>query len=883
MKQITLKFLGNNVDGILNKLESLENIIKTENPGAIFLQETKVGRPGRIKIPSNKTFSWYKMLRTDTAEKGERGGGIAIGVLNQLEPSWINEGDNDAEAITIEIWVGGFPIRLICGYGPQEGDKVERKEKFWKYLTSEVQKAKDNGAKVIIQMDGNLWAGSDIIKGDPRPQNRNGKLFQEFLQSNPNLNVTNAISKCEGKITRVRHMKNKTQESILDFFIVCDEILPLVTKMKIHEKDDLAIKRYKEKAVKSDHKMLSLELDLKIHNDTVHDKVEVFNIRNKTCQTSFFEFISKEGRFTKCFSSCEDEINVQFKRWKRKIDKAINACFRKIRVKEKVKLSTIDRLMEDKKLILKGKDMSEEKEERIDRIEALITNEIAELEFEKLRTVIGDIDNEPNLNMWREMRKAYPKVNKPLPTGVKDINGKVVTNPIEKKKVTLKHFQHRMRTRKIHEKVEEVDKLNKLLFEERLKEAKLNVSPPFSVNELDKVLKELKTGKCKDPDNYIFELFKDGVIGNDLRKSILIMMNIMKNKMKIPECLRKASITILHKNKDKLDLTNWRGIFVTSVLRAILMKLIYNRTYHIIDQNMSDAQIGARKKKSVRNHLFVLNAILSDVMTSKSKVPVDINVMDFKQMFDAEELSNVLNAMYESGIKDDMLVMLNEANENVQFAVKTPNGLTEYRSISNKIMQGDVMAPLMSSNFVDVNIVKTAVRTKNIYMYKDKVPIPPLIMQDDTLTISACGMKTLSMNTMINTSANIMGLQFGSDKCVKIHMGKNLNSDICGKGRVDAWNEEIVVTETGEEILVDKYKEKTEMKTVDDKKYLGQIISKDLKNEKNIKDKTNKAVGNVNKIITTLNERPFGKFTFKAASLMRDGVLISSLLNNAET
>ena len=59
-------------------------------------------------------------------------------------------------------------------------------------------------------------------------------MFQEFLARNPNLNVINATPKCEGKITRVRHMKNKTQESILDFFIVCDEILPLVTKMKIH-------------------------------------------------------------------------------------------------------------------------------------------------------------------------------------------------------------------------------------------------------------------------------------------------------------------------------------------------------------------------------------------------------------------------------------------------------------------------------------------------------------------------------------------------------------------------------------------------------------------------------------------------------------------------
>ena len=163
---------------------------------------------------------------------------MAIGVLNILDPSWISEGDNDTEALTIEIWVGGFPIRLICGYGPQEGDKVERKNKFWEYLDSEIHKAKTDGAKMIIQMDGNLWAGRKIIKGDPKTQNRNGKMFQDFLHKNPNINVTNALPECEGIITRVRHMQNKTQESVLDFFLVCDELLPLVTKVKIHEKDD---------------------------------------------------------------------------------------------------------------------------------------------------------------------------------------------------------------------------------------------------------------------------------------------------------------------------------------------------------------------------------------------------------------------------------------------------------------------------------------------------------------------------------------------------------------------------------------------------------------------------------------------------------------------
>ena len=121
-----MRFFGNNVDGLANKMESLENVL-LQCPSAIFLQETKLGRPNRIKTPSSGKYTFYELHRTKSAQKGEKGGGIALGVLNSLEPSWISEGDDDCETITVEVWVSGFPIRLVCGYGPQEYDKNEGK------------------------------------------------------------------------------------------------------------------------------------------------------------------------------------------------------------------------------------------------------------------------------------------------------------------------------------------------------------------------------------------------------------------------------------------------------------------------------------------------------------------------------------------------------------------------------------------------------------------------------------------------------------------------------------------------------------------------------------------------------------------------------------
>ena len=82
-----------------------------------------------------------------------------------------------------------------------------------------------------MQFDGNLWAGNNIIPGDPRCQNRNGKYFEQFLSRNSKLTVVNSLSQCEGLITRSRNKNGILEESILDFFVVCDKILPFVEKM----------------------------------------------------------------------------------------------------------------------------------------------------------------------------------------------------------------------------------------------------------------------------------------------------------------------------------------------------------------------------------------------------------------------------------------------------------------------------------------------------------------------------------------------------------------------------------------------------------------------------------------------------------------------------
>ena len=128
-----------------------------------------------------------------------------------------------------------------------------------------------------------------------------------------------------------------------------------------------------------------------------------------------------------------------------------------------------------------------------------------------------------------------------------------------------------------------------------------------------------------------------------------------------------------------------------------------------------------------------------------------------------------------------------------------------------------------------------------------------------------------------------MGLQFGRDKCVKLHIGRTKQKDVCSECKVDAWKDELVKHESGHEELCDRYLGREVMKDVQQKKYLGSIISNSIGNKCKISDRTNRAVGFVNKIETTLNERPYGKYSYKAAALMREGLLLSSMSNNSES
>ena len=112
-------------------------------------------------------------------------------------------------------------------------------------------------------------------------------------------------------------------------------------------------------------------------------------------------------------------------------------------------------------------------------------------------------------------------------------------------------------------------------------------------------------------------------------------------------------------------------------------------------------------------------------------------------------------------------------------------------------MQGDVLAPLISSLQVDTFGKECMEEKKHLFYFKDIVPIGPLGMVDELLTISECDVKTTLMNQFIYVKTGTKRLQFGTTKCTKMHIGKS-KCDILCKDLPGEWQEDVItVPETG--------------------------------------------------------------------------------------
>ena len=201
-------------------------------------------------------------------------------------------------------------------------------------------------------------------------------------------------------------------------------------------------------------------------------------------------------------------------------------------------------------------------------------------------------------------------------------------------------------------------------------------------------------------------------------------------------------------------------------------RLIYNDEYHIVDSNLTDCNVGSRKKRNICDNLFVINAIMNESKRGGAEA-CDISIYDIRKCFDSLWMQECINDLYENGLRNDKLCMIYYSNMNANIAIKYPSGLSERFTIHNKVLQGTIWSGLMCTSTMD-KLGKIAYNNNDmLYKYKNEVGVPPLQMVDNIISASKCVNQVVETNSAINTFVKLKKLELSKSKCSRLHIGKS--------------------------------------------------------------------------------------------------------------
>ena len=295
-----------------------------------------------------------------------------------------------------------------------------------------------------------------------------------------------------------------------------------------------------------------------------------------------------------------------------------------------------------------------------------------------------------------------------------------------------------------------------------------------------------------------------------------------------------------------------------SKVRSILDKILYDDVYQTIDDELSYSNIGGRKGRNIRDHLFVVYGIINDVINGSSP-SVDIQSMDIHKCFDEMWYEETHNDMFDVKVQDDRFALIAKMDEKAEVIVKTPCGPTNEFTLQKIVMQGSVFGPIKSTIQIDTLGRDCQGYNQGLFKYKNVLSIPPLALIDDCIGFSRCGADAVELNAILNTKITSKKLRLSADKCHHLHVSKTQTNCYSNLKADDSM-----------------------MKKSTECSYLGDIISSTGSIDSTIEQRRQKGVGLCSQISGMVNGLSLGHHFYRISFLLRDSMLLNGVLTNAE-
>ena len=343
--------------------------------------------------------------------------------------------------------------------------------------------------------------------------------------------------------------------------------------------------------------------------------------------------------------------------------------------------------------------------------------------------------------------------------------------------------------------------------------------------------------------------------GETMIKLIYPMIVTIWKEEKIPSIWNTGNVTSIWKGRgDKEDPSNHRGITTSSSIGTILDSIIDNRIASTVP--FTQAQGGGKRGASTYDHLFILRAIMD--IAKKQKRSLFLTFYDVSKAYDNVDNADMLKIMWDKGLKGKAWRILKELNSNLKAKINTRYGQT--RTIDMEIggKQGSRLTGRMFSKLMDMLQEEIEPTGEGFQLQNDFI-VPYLLWVDDVVSCAEGKESQEKMLKRVNDFGVKHKLKWGAAKCNVLKIGKHKD---------DTHNE----WKLGEELI----------KETDNYKYLGDIVTSDGKNERNIEARKNKVTASIVAINTIAASEVLRKIETMVLLELHEKIILSALLTNAE-
>ena len=222
----------------------------------------------------------------------------------------------------------------------------------------------------------------------------------------------------------------------------------------------------------------------------------------------------------------------------------------------------------------------------------------------------------------------------------------------------------------------------------------------FNENEIGLLISRLKKNKACGIDLIRNEFLKKAP--PEFIAFICKFFNIILSSGQIPDIWCQGLIMPLYKSKGSpSDPDNYRGITLLSCLGKLFTACLSSRisNYMYKDGKIGVEQAGFRPDFSTMDHVFTLHAIIEYYKSIKGRVYCAF--IDYSKAFDLIDRASLWSKMLKNGVNGKILSLIYNMYNKAKSCVKSGNKISEFFSCNMGVRQGENLSPILFAIYLN--------------------------------------------------------------------------------------------------------------------------------------------------------------------------------------